>query len=67
MSKFIKIKTWDTKRDVEFDTLINVDNITEVKHLGNGYILIYFGMNRWTNANMSLDDFYKLIDNRYAR
>lgn len=67
MSKLIKIKTWeDDAKKIETEALINIDNITEVRSLKN-YIVIYFGMNRWTYANMSLSDFYKLIDNRYTR
>lgn len=67
MSKFVKIKVWKNSSGItETEALINIDNITEVRNL-DGYIVIYFGMNRWTYSNMSLDDFHKLIDNKYVR
>lgn len=68
MSKFVKIKVWksSSKKEEEIEALINIDNITEVQDL-DGYIGIFFGMHRWTYSNMSLNDFYKLIDNKYTR
>lgn len=67
MSKFVKIKVWEgNSGKTETEALINIDNITEVRKLDD-YIVIYFGMNRWNYSNMSIDDFYKLIDNRYTR